>query len=199
MPTKPPRGFTLVEMLVIVAIVAIVSALLTVGISEGRKVAFRSTCLQNLYQLGVATKLYTADADGYLPPYGMWSTFSYEANRAGWKRVLMTYGMSDHQFYCPADPYARSATRGQWHDHLDTSYTFTIPAYAFAEPNTKTFRLNMDRIPDAAATPLYLDQEHLVKDDTGHVQRRWTAHGDQFNALYVDGHVQTDRLPGISR
>jgi prepilin-type processing-associated H-X9-DG protein len=189
------RGFTIIEMLVIVVIAAILSALLVVGIGEARKFALRSSCMSNLSQLMIATKLYSADSDGYMPPYGFFHTTQYFANRAGWKGALMQYKASDDQFYCPADPHRRTATRGEWHDHLDTSYTLTISALALAEPGASTFRLNLDRAPQPASTGLYLDQETIIRDDSGQTINRYTSHGERFNVVYIDGHVSNERLP----
>ncbi|MDX2064670.1 MAG: hypothetical protein SFX74_02900 [Fimbriimonadaceae bacterium] len=186
-------------MLVIVAIVAIVSALLTVGISEGRKVAFRSTCLQNLYQLGVATKLYTADADGYLPPYGFVRLEDYDADRAAWKRALNKYGAKDGQFFCPADPHARTAFVGNWHDFRDTSYTLALSMTFPAERKSGVFRVSVDTFSRPSEQILYHDQEWKQPGIDGFGVPLMTGHGDVLNAVYLDGHVATQRIPRLAR
>lgn len=61
------RGFTLVELLVVIAIIGILIALLLPAVQAAREAARRSTCRNNMKQLGLALHNY-AETFGAFPP-----------------------------------------------------------------------------------------------------------------------------------
>ncbi|WP_166822166.1 DUF1559 domain-containing protein [Thalassoroseus pseudoceratinae] len=66
-PTKNSRGFTLIELLVVIAIIAILIALLLPAVQQAREAARRTTCKNNLAQIGLALLNYE-HAYEVLPP-----------------------------------------------------------------------------------------------------------------------------------
>ena len=69
MRARTPRGFTLVELLAVMAIVALVVSVIIALVGKGRMIASRTACQTNLRQLGVAVRLYLNDHDHTFFPY----------------------------------------------------------------------------------------------------------------------------------
>src|SRR5713101_7995492 len=69
------RAFTLIELIVVVAIVEILAAFLFPVFVRAREKARQASCSSNLRQIGLAMTMYTQDYDGVLPLYvADWST-----------------------------------------------------------------------------------------------------------------------------
>lgn len=71
-PTWPRDkfAFTLIELLVVIAIIAILAALLLPALSSAKATAKGAQCINNLKQWGLATQVYVADNDDFMPPEG---------------------------------------------------------------------------------------------------------------------------------
>jgi prepilin-type N-terminal cleavage/methylation domain-containing protein len=96
-------GFTLVELLVVVAIVALLAAMILPGLSRAREYAYFTSCKSSLRQIAIGFLIYAADNTGRLPGTGwpcdgvVGSLFAKE-HRAGVQRCLKRiYTASDPQ------------------------------------------------------------------------------------------------------
>ena len=64
------RAFTLIELLIVIAIISILSAILFPVFGKARSSARRTGCLSNVKQIGTAIGMYTSDYDGAFPNTG---------------------------------------------------------------------------------------------------------------------------------
>lgn len=88
-----PRGFTLIELLVVIAIIAILIALLLPAVQQAREAARRSTCKNNLKQIGLAMHNYH-DTHQLFPYAHMAITSGYPNychNRDTWFHRILPY------------------------------------------------------------------------------------------------------------
>lgn len=68
---KDRPAFTLIEILIVIAIIAILAALLLPALAKAKGRSHSAVCLNNLRQWGIATHLYTLDHSDYLPEDGV--------------------------------------------------------------------------------------------------------------------------------
>ncbi|HMP60486.1 MAG TPA: DUF1559 domain-containing protein, partial [Gemmatales bacterium] len=91
-PRRLRSGFTLVETLVVIAIVAVLLALLLPAVQRVRGAASRLQCLNHLKQIGIACHHYHNDY-GTLPPGGIeWRPPGNTTNRQlAWSAFILPY------------------------------------------------------------------------------------------------------------
>jgi prepilin-type processing-associated H-X9-DG protein/prepilin-type N-terminal cleavage/methylation domain-containing protein len=90
-------GFTLVELLVVIGIIALLIGILLPALNRARQQANLITCQTHLRQIGQAIDIYTVDYKGVLP-YGYWDgtnkATTYDATKAGDWSTLISNNLS---------------------------------------------------------------------------------------------------------
>jgi type II secretory pathway pseudopilin PulG len=84
------RGATLIEALVVFAILGILTGLLLVAVQRARETAHRMSCMNNLRQLGVAVHAYHNDHE-FLPPYADQDPAVSRLKYTSWVTHLLPY------------------------------------------------------------------------------------------------------------
>jgi prepilin-type N-terminal cleavage/methylation domain-containing protein/prepilin-type processing-associated H-X9-DG protein len=102
------RGFTLVELLVVIAVIAILASLMLPALVRSKAQAARTACLSNQRQIGFAYHMYTHDNNDFYPAQLDWQAAGgqdgfYDIFVASTNRPLNLYLRNLLIFRCPSD------------------------------------------------------------------------------------------------
>ncbi len=92
--SRRSRGFTLIELLVVIAIIAVLIALLLPAVQQAREAARRSSCKNNLKQLGLAYHNYE-ETHKILPPYCVAGPPGTQDRDGCWSYTMMLFPFLD--------------------------------------------------------------------------------------------------------
>jgi prepilin-type N-terminal cleavage/methylation domain-containing protein len=108
---KSKAGFTLLELLVVLAVIASLTALLFPVLTNARKKVKRAACMSNVKQINLGLRMYSDDSSDRAPRTPG-TTNSPGLNWTGYKTLMKSYvglnGASSSQdklFACPADTF----------------------------------------------------------------------------------------------
>jgi prepilin-type N-terminal cleavage/methylation domain-containing protein/prepilin-type processing-associated H-X9-DG protein len=80
-PSNRGHAFSLVELLIVIAVIAVLASLLLPSLSRGKARAVRIQCASNLKEIGLAIEMYLNESEDRLPgPVWMGQPFQYDQN-----------------------------------------------------------------------------------------------------------------------
>ena len=212
------HGFTLVELLIVVAIITILAATLLAAFGRARESGRRTVCISNMMQIGLGLKQYVDDNSGYMPirylvihpgqsdPPG--NAFGHQKPN-NWRVQLFPYVRNINVFRCPSNPEGNtSATIHPKHKHwvipgqtidINVSYACNysssgLGVFGSAEDMQTVHRRE---IPHPASTISVAESTstdpEINIDDRDMVGQLFAGHSGASNYLFVDGHVKALR------
>jgi prepilin-type N-terminal cleavage/methylation domain-containing protein/prepilin-type processing-associated H-X9-DG protein len=222
-----PGAFTLIELLVVIAIIAILAAMLLPALTRAKARAQQTQCLNNVRQLQLASAIYVADFNDFLPNNDVGSPSSL-AGPSAWIQgnvqqfstppqpystywisagVLWPYNSSYAIYSCPSSramvnsstPHNRSYSISVWLSCNNVSQTKS-DAYAVEA-------LKQSQVKNVSQTIDFME-ENQISIDNGVIGifSRTTAgiwnlpsnrHNNSGTMTFVDGHAETWKWQGV--
>jgi len=163
-------GFTLMELLVVVAIITLLMGLSVGGYDRMKRQARSHQCNSQLRHLGVALNLYLGDHNLMMPTLAPGRESKTDDSEPTLDIILLEYVNSDEAFHCPSDH------QGLW-EKTGSSYFWNSLVNGQAMGNMDFMGLTKNQ----SGIPLMSDKENFHK-----------SIGDEVNILYADGHVVSE-------
>ena len=207
------RGFTIVELLVTIAIIAILATLLLPALSKAKAKGQQISCLNNLKQLTLCWTMYADDNDGRLAPNNVKGATGEEASDDSWvignarldkdtrnieNGKLFKYNRSVGIYHCPAD--RSHVTRLK---NLLRTRSYSISTGIAHENNQKSLKCvrNFSDLTDPmpVKASVFIDEDaYSIQNGALGIEPRefyhWnlpaSRHGNAGALTFADGHAE---------
>lgn len=203
------RGFTLIEIVVVVAIVMILAAILLPVFNGARESARTATCSSNLKQIGFAIDQYVQDTGGFYPRT---PSMSGNLKNCGWASLIYPRLKSVETLQCPSAEYGEfrpdcpetevipgAGFDGEaYYENWDGSYDLsgsgdfanvfsgrggTVSLMRVRKPASRILAYDGNGSTAAFELTKYTKNQKLTNQS-------FARHNNGLNALFYDGHVK---------
>lgn len=215
-------GFTLIELLIVISIIALLAAILFPVFARARENARRSSCQNNLKQIGIGILQYAQDyderypisANDYIVDYAIYPAAARDSNYQGisWALGIYSYVNNWNIFRCPSTP--DGALPNHWPPQNNSNMSYAANGVIIrstswnlqAKPS-----LNIASIPNTSGIIMVGETAttagaliHRPRPDTtvntyrGGMEANFnTIHFEGGNLLFCDGHVKWRKTSSI--
>ena len=213
-------AFTLVELLLVIAVILILLALLMPALETMLAHARSVKCINNLRQLGQAWRWYSQDQNGFLPAYG-WPC-SGTCCGDSWPVKLSKYSSGTFQnlLLCPEATQVGPRDTHAALDGCGFTISYCVNNRALDDEYHGGSYVNMSTITKFAKLPVFMDGNwvdvwpgypipysypvsgwdpvagNVNESNFGRIYM-WRHPGNSINMVFGDGHAQNVKLPEL--
>jgi len=211
----------LIELLVVVAIIAVLISILLPGLQKARSYAHQAQCQRGLSQINLVFSYYHVDYNGWYPRY-TYPSNEPDYSKYKWHRRLQKKGYFPNTeiFWCPASKNTDSKETKWYYGYIDHGYSLGLSndysVSAMLPEHQKDARV--DGIGDPTRTIALLDTRVVATTPTSSLTARgrffcdayfgltssWeqgigvARHDGKCSVAWVDGHVTMVAQPDPS-
>jgi prepilin-type N-terminal cleavage/methylation domain-containing protein/prepilin-type processing-associated H-X9-DG protein len=214
-PLQRVAGFTLVELLTVLAVITILIAMLLPALNQARNAAADVSCKSNLRQIGQMLMIYASQNNGYLPDprYALHSNSALSLAQTGYEWQLVDSGIAAKEtmkklMRCPLDvdghtvsylplndvmghswPNIYYVTKLSSHRGLQDLFMFIEESYSYdsAVPNTPSRAFGVNNPTMLGTLFQNVPGSAAWRKSLSNHRTQGSAHR---NVLYGDGHVE---------
>lgn len=185
-------AFTLIELLIVIAIIAILASMLLPSLNNARNTARQIKCASNLKQISQTMELYAGDYNGYYVNQKWLNIFRFD------------YLKNNHLFFCPSAnaknnsgneipvTYAISGVfyftgKQQFLAHYNYSNLHVLQS----KINKTTTRISFSEFWDPTLNINFYSQ-NIINNQSARA-----VHAPKANFAFLDGHIDAIRLPSL--
>ena len=190
------KAFTIIELLIVIAIIGILAAMLLPALKTANDTANRIVCASNLKQLGTAFAMYVNDYNDFTPTCQSMYNGSLSTN---WPCALYPELNGNAKvFHCPSLMKGIDRTYGS---NLGSTFTIRGPDYigygfnqnAVGRIPSQNCKFSKYKNPSALCLMLETTEGDIYFTQSN--ADLWAyRHNNTMNVLYADGHIDTMKI-----